>query len=61
MVIMLHEAQPMRQAALGCVRTIKSLCGKELPRLSLLFKKILKRTEEIVADAQYFPLVSKQI
>ena len=51
----------MRQAALGCVRTIKSMCGKELPRLSPLLKKILKRTEEIMADAQYFPLVSRHM
>lgn len=58
---MLHEAQPMRQAALECVRTIKSMCGKELPRLNSLFNKILKRKEEIMSDAQYFPLVSKQI
>ena len=54
---MLHEAQPMREAVIECVQSIKSVCGKELPRLNALFKKILKRREEIVADSQYFPLV----
>ena len=58
---MLHEAQPMRQAALKCVKTIQSTCDKDLPHLNLLLKTILRAKEEIMSDAQYFPLVSKRI
>ncbi len=59
LVNLVHPARVVREAAASCAQTVRATCGKQLPQVGGLLKKICRRTEEIAADAEFLPLVRR--